>query len=183
MVHQRKTDQSETQKNRLPVVCKSLLICAKQGIALRGHRDEHDDFTELVHIDPKTNHETILGDKNTGNFRQMMWFRQDAGDSNTTSVRHQRAKYTSHTIQDELLTLMAGQVTINLVADVNKSPFFSLIADKTTDISTGEQLCVAIRYLSYDEGSTPSIQERFLQFVKIESLTGRSESTNPSIGL
>jgi len=57
-----------------------------------------------------------------------------------------------------------------IVNNINKSKCFSVLADETTDISTKEQLAICVRYISEDN----MLQEVFLQFFEIESLTGEA---------
>lgn len=51
---------------------------------------------------------------------------------------------------------------------VNKSFFFSVLADETTDVAKLEQLTVCLRYL---DGN--SVREGFLGFVNITDLSGK----------
>lgn len=58
-----------------------------------------------------------------------------------------------------------------LVNNVNDSGCFSVLADETTDVSVLEQLTLCVRYLS-GSGSNITINEDFLKFFEISSLTG-----------
>ena len=53
---------------------------------------------------------------------------------------------------------------------INRSRFFSVLADETTDISCQEQLSLCARYLNDDF----AIEEYFLQFVPITDLSGKN---------
>ena len=57
-----------------------------------------------------------------------------------------------------------------LVDSINRSRFFSVLADETTDISCQEQLTLCARYVSDDF----AIEESFLQFVPITDLSGKN---------
>lgn len=50
-----------------------------------------------------------------------------------------KTKYTHHQYQDEILILMSNHVLKDILIDINKSPFFSLIADECNDISNNCQ--------------------------------------------
>ncbi len=65
------TRYSQVQENRafLSKIVKTIIFCDRQGIALRGHRDDG-----MIHFD---DHE----DKgNEGNFRSLLRLRVEAGD-------------------------------------------------------------------------------------------------------
>ena len=57
-----------------------------------------------------------------------------------------------------------------MVDSINRSRFFSVLADETTDISCQEQLNLCARYVSDDF----AIEESFLQFVPITDLSGKN---------
>ena len=57
-----------------------------------------------------------------------------------------------------------------LVDSINRSRFFSVLADETTDVSCQEQLTLCARYVSDDF----AIEETFLQFVPITDLSGKN---------
>ncbi|CAG2190984.1 unnamed protein product [Mytilus edulis] len=61
-------NQEIIQRNRqiLMSIIKSLVFCGRQGIALRGHRDDDTDKGSST---------------NKGNFKELLNFRVDAGDS------------------------------------------------------------------------------------------------------
>ncbi|CAI6370250.1 unnamed protein product [Macrosiphum euphorbiae] len=51
---------------------------------------------------------------------------------------------------------------------INEAQCFSVLADETTDISTSEQLTLCVRYID----SEGNLNEDFLKFIIVESLTG-----------
>lgn len=154
---------------RLHAVCQTLVSLVKQNMPLRGHRNEKDN--SLVPQTITVNGDTIIkGDVNPGNFLYFLQFRADAGDTDVSAILNDRSHYVHHSVQNELLDIMASQVLENIVATVSKT-FYSIIADETTDASTNEQLCVAIRYPVIKDEEV-NIEERFLQFVKVASVTG-----------
>lgn len=63
-----------------------------------------------------------------------------ARDSATLeSWMQRRDKYCSHEIQNEILNILASEVSRVLSANIRNNKYFSLILDSTTDISTKEQ--------------------------------------------
>lgn len=100
---------------------------------------------------------------NYGNFRELVRFRVEAGD--TTLAKHidiipSNAKYTSKIIQNELISCCAEHITNKLIERVTKSKWFSIIFDETTDISHQSPLTFAQRYAYAGE-----IQEDFVGFL------------------
>lgn len=59
------------------------------------------------------------------------------------------------------------------------APFFTILADETTDVSNTEQLCIAIRFVD----DTCSIHEEFLGFVRLARTTGEAVATSILEGL
>lgn len=153
-------------QNRLISISKTLLGCAKQDIALRGHRNESLTTGTIALSTNVGDQQVMTGDINRGNFLYLLRTRADAGDKALAVPTGKREKFCAPSIQNELLALMANQVSTEIAARISKSPF-SIIADETTDVSTAEQMCVAVRYI--EEGE---VLERFLTFVKLYGLKG-----------
>ncbi|XP_014283068.1 zinc finger MYM-type protein 1, partial [Halyomorpha halys] len=57
-----------------------------------------------------------------------------------------RDNYTSPQIQNELIEIMAHEVQKVLIQRIKSSPWYSLIVDGTTDVSSDEQLAMCARY-------------------------------------
>ena len=82
-------------------------LCGRQGIALRGHRDD-GKYLE----DPENN---------PGNFQTLLKFRCDAGD--TALAEHlskcaRNATYRSKTTQNEIIEIRGGMITETILAEV-----------------------------------------------------------------
>ena len=142
-----KARKAQVQKNRealLPII-DTLLTCARQNIALRGHRGED---------------ETIVGcsepAENDGNFRALLRYRMRGGDvalCNHLTGAAANATYLSATIQNELLVVAADLIREKIQKRIRQAGCWALIADETMDLQKREQLVVVIRYLSADEDS------------------------------
>ncbi|KAL4090352.1 hypothetical protein QTP88_025209 [Uroleucon formosanum] len=112
------------------------------------------------------NNET-LGSKNNGNylgcleliakFDPLMSKHLDEYDNKGRG----NVSYLSHTICDEIITLMNKSVLCNIVNKVTIAKYFSLIVDSTPDITKLDQLKIAIRYVNLDGTAV----ERFLCFI------------------
>jgi len=123
-------------------VVKTVMLCATNNIPLRGHK------------------------LTTGNFTDLLNFRIDAGDhvlaEHFTRIQN-NAKYTSPQIQNEVLAAASATI-VNIILEANRS-YFSVIADKSADILSKEQLSLVLRYL---DGNV--IRENFIGFVELPSL-------------
>lgn len=165
LVQQAKLDLN-FRKARLNTVVRSLVFCARAGIALRGHRNESLPFAEATLYDD----DTILPDVNRGNFMATLEMRRQAGDERVDLNINKKSKYTSKDIQNDLLLRISEEITDQIVKDINESKYYSITADETRDSSNTEQLCVAIRYYNTKTAST---EEKFLKFVSLTSLKGK----------
>lgn len=52
----------------------------------------------------------------------------------------------SKTIQNEIIDILHKVIIDNIVSDINKNQYFSILCDETTDISTKEQMTFSVRY-------------------------------------
>ena len=136
------------EKNRqyLRHLITSVIFLAKQGLALRGHREIDDSL-------------------NRGNFLELIELR-----SNELSILKDKSiqfKYVSPDNQNEIIDLLAAEIKRAIVSEVQNKPF-SIIVDETPDIANHEQISFCIRY-SDDQ---LKVMERFIEFIKTESTTG-----------
>ena len=84
------------------------------------------------------------------------------------SLPSRAVKYLSHGIQEELISLIGSAVRRSLVSKINKSPFWSIILDTTSDITRKYQLIVVVRWVKVTDKSVEPV-ESFLGFVEITS--------------
>ena len=116
-----KKEQAKNRKTFIEVICE-LRGVARCGVAVRGHEEKD------------------------GNLRRLLEERS-ATSAEMRSWLNRQTNFLSHEIQNELLEIMARMLQEDLVSDVRSAPFFSLIADTTTDVSATEQLSVCFRYV------------------------------------
>ena len=98
----------------------------RQGIALRGHSELEGNLPQLLSA----------------------W----AGDCEVLKQWMKAAKYMSHDIVNELITIM-GHNVLRVVLDRVKmqSPaWYAIIADEATDVNFSEQLNLSVRYVDYN---------------------------------
>ncbi|CAH0555468.1 unnamed protein product [Brassicogethes aeneus] len=87
--------------------------------------------------------------------------------------KNNRNKYLHHDTQNEIITLMSKSVVKEIVSEISKAPFFSLIVDTTQDISKKDQLSIIISHVKVDLDHDKSIagkieiKESFLRFIEI----------------
>lgn len=97
----------------------------RQGISLRGHEEKESNVYQLLKMlstdDPK--------------LKQWM---------------ENRPSYILHEIQNEILKITSHQITNNIVDEIKKAQYFSIILDGTQDVSKIDQHCLCIRYLDDD---------------------------------
>ena len=142
------------QKNRL--VLKSIIsaveFCGRQGIALRGHRDDAKYLEDT--------------DLNPGNYQALLKFRCGAGD--TVLAEHlskcaKNANYRSKTTQNDIIDILGGMITEKVVAKVNEAKHFSVISDEVQDVASIEQITFVLRYVHH-EGESYVVKESFAGF-------------------
>ena len=137
---------------------KVAIRCGKQGLAMRGHRDDKVQWD-------------VEGEgSNEGNFIQLIRFRADTDKvlAEHLSKCPKNVRYTSKTIQNELVRIAGDKIRTDILEEVKRAKFYSIIADEVTDASNKEELCLVIRYVH--EGQ---IREVFVDFVEVERITGR----------
>lgn len=125
----------------MPII-DTLLTCALQNIALRGHRGENEGISGCS--------ESTVND---GNFRALLRFRMRGSDVallNHVTGAAANATYLSPMIQNELLVVAADLVRQQLEQRIRQANCWALIADETMDLQKREQLVIVIRYLSAD---------------------------------
>ncbi|XP_052245753.1 52 kDa repressor of the inhibitor of the protein kinase-like [Dreissena polymorpha] len=147
--------QARRKKNAvvLESITKTVLLCARQNIALRGHSDSSKYYDD----------ESV----NCGNFQSLIEFRVESGDSvlkEHFATCGKNATYRSPTIQNELLDIMGQTVERKVVNEIKTGgKFYCVSADEVRDIGNVEQLAVCVRFI--DESD--KIREEFLRFVDV----------------
>lgn len=153
--HQRQADEN---LHRLRSVVATVVFCGKQGIALRGHRNESAASRASQTANP-------------GNFAALMNFRAAAGDKYACGTFHQarggkHVTYCGSRIQNDIIECCRDEVRFSLVQEVNSSPFFSVLADEAADCSNKEQMPLVVRFVK-----DAVIREEFMGFALCDSGT------------
>lgn len=152
------TERINKNREILKAILKCIEFCGRQGISLRGHRDD-DTSTSL----------------NKGNFKALIDFRAESGDTSLkehleTCARN--ASYTSKNTQNDLLACVKQFIQNCIVTEVNQQPigpYLGYQCDEVTDSSNWEQLGIVLRY-TVDNKPV----ERLLEFVQCDQITGEA---------
>ncbi len=148
-------------RNKLVPIIETIIFCARQEIALRGHRD----YGPLTDEEPP---------QNDGNFRAALRLRLRAGDfvlASHLQTTGKNATYLSWKTQNEIIEKCGGYISETIVGEIGDS-IFTVIADETTDISGIEQFSISVRYLF-----NQNICEKFLGFIPVYDTTGYGLAT------
>lgn len=129
----------------LKVIIDVLLYLARQNIAFRGHDESflsinQGNFLELVKV--------------ISQYHPIMQQHLDK----IQNKKKNRLTYMSHDTQNCLLKILAEQIRLKILKEVQKAGLFAIIIDTTTDVAKLEQMCFVVRYIN-EEGQ---IQERLI---------------------
>ncbi|XP_050516548.1 zinc finger MYM-type protein 1-like [Diabrotica virgifera virgifera] len=161
-----KLDFINESKLRMIPIIETIILCGRQGLALRGSRD-----TGRISED-----EPLIND---GNFRALLRFRA----KNDEKLKKQlvespkNAMYISNRVQNELINICHDLIMNHIVDRVNESMGFSFLGDDTPDIAGIEQSSICTRYLDKSDGKF-IIREDFLCFITIADFTGKGIGTS-----
>ena len=158
--------QQQVEENRkiISSVVETVLLCGRQNIALRGHRDDGD----------------LMDTVNQGNFRALLLYRMNAGD--VTLQKHletssRRNTYISKTIQNEIIDCCKDELQAIILGRVRKAGFYSIIFDETADASHISQLTLSFRYIDEDH----EIREDLFSFTDVYAALEASRSDDSAL--
>ena len=151
-VQMNEKDRTQIEENRekLRIILRAVLFCAKQNVALRAHRDDSKHYQ--------------LDGNNPGNFQELLHLICVTGNSlleNHLKNAPRNATYRSKTVQNELIQLSAQQLQKSIIKSVIDAKIYSIMADEASDISCKEQLSLVIRFVD----TNSEIREEFLGFL------------------
>ncbi len=177
-----KQQEQQAEKNReiLRQIVYGVEYLAKQGLPFRGHREDKIDFS--------------VSSVNRGNFIALM---QLLGKSNTTLQEHllhcpKNAKYTSKTIQNEIIHIYACKLREKLTSKLKENDLpFTIIADEVTDHHANQEvLSVCLRFVDLTSPQDPHIKECLINLINVERANASTIATkilesisHPSISL
>ena len=161
------TEQVSTNRAILKSIIKCLEVCGRQGISLRGHRDDGSNMTSSDDV------------CNKGNFKALVKLCAESGDH--TLQQHlatcaRNATYVSKTSQNQLLDCMKEFIQSKIVSNVKNQAvgaLYGIMADEVTDVGNWEQLGILLRYV---DNNVPV--EKLLAYVRCDTITGDAISDN-----
>ena len=101
---------------------RSIQFLSRQGLPLRGHREDEGNFVQL------------LKSKSYAKPRLNGWL--------------ENGKYLSPEIVSEILKLMGNAILREILQEIREAKWFTVMADKTSDINNKEQLVICIRWVN-----------------------------------
>ena len=160
---QQKQTILENRRKIIPII-ETIILCGRQGIPLRGHRDSGPHTFE--------SEKNLEDNDNDGNLHALLRYRMrhDQVFKNDFLSAGRNSQYISPRMQNKIISICNDLILKRLVDSINRSKFFSVLADETTDISCQEQLTLCARYVSDDF----AIEKSFFQFVPITDLSGKN---------
>ena len=119
-----RADRIALNRRKLSSIFQTVLLCGRQNIPLRGHRDNLTD----VESDSQQ-------DANHGNFHALLQFRIEAGD--TVLGEHpahgsRNAMYTSSVIQNQIIDILADQIRQKILEKVITAQWYTVVADEVS---------------------------------------------------
>ena len=145
----------ESNQKVIESLLKIVMLCGKQGLAYR------DDLL---------NWEDEERSSNEGNFVLLVCFRAETDPifANHLAKLPINARYTSKTIQNELVSVIGYNIRNDIINEVKRARFFSVIADEVTNAANREELPSVQQYVPGSE-----IKEVFVDFIEVARITGR----------
>ena len=158
---ERRREEERLYRTRLLPIAETVILCGRQELAFRGHRDEGPlDLSEQQPAD---------GGKES-NFKALLRYRAIGDEELRKSITNapKNLLLTSWRVQNELIHMCGQAIQEDIVTEVKDSGVFSVIADETTDKGVREQLAIVIRYVS----SKGTVREDLISLLNPTETTG-----------
>jgi hypothetical protein len=139
-------------KNRqaLYQILSLIRFLGRQGLAVRGDGNESD-----------------------GNFQQLLRMKAEDDPNLAEWLQRKENVYTSPAIQNEIIKVMCLQVLRDVCADLQSSPFLTVMADETTDSSNREQVTLIVRRVTQEL----EVHEEFVGLYHVASINAATLTT------
>ena len=149
----KKQERFDRNVHILKLLIKAVNLCSKQGLPLRGHRDNsNEEFSR------DGNFLAIV--KTLADIDQVLNDHLETGSKN--------AQMTSWKIQNQIISCLAESVRTEIRNILKECKFYSVIADEVTDrFANKEILLLCLRYLNTRK-EEPTIEETFISSTHID---------------
>lgn len=139
----------------LVTILETLLFCAKQCIALRGHNENYQS-------------------DNQGNLLELLKMRSQDNSiiEKYFSNKEKTFRYVSPEYQNIFLNLLSNNILSQIIDLVKNAGIYSVIMDETQDLRKHEQVSIVLRYC--DEKL--NVFESFIGFYRTDKMDGESLS-------
>ena len=111
------------------------------------------------------------GDDSDSNFLQLLKLRGEDDPRILNWIKKKSDKYTSPSIQNEIIKLFAFQVLREISTSIHSAPFFTIMIDETTDVSNHEQVVLCICWVS---NQSFDVHEDFIGLYKVDKIDADS---------
>jgi hypothetical protein len=144
----------------------TILFLCERGLAFRGSSLKIGDANNglfLGTLELLSKYDSLLAEH------------LDRVKASQTSGKRMQVHYLSPEIQNEFLSLCAGEVVVRILKEIDQSKFYSIIVDSTPDESKMEQTAFIFRIVHVSEKSNRyEIIERFLKYDNFNEKTGEA---------
>ena len=163
MLDDMKMQQIEENRKLLRPITGAIVICGRQNIPLREHRDDSSKY--------------LSDDFNCGNFIEILKYGDMCAGKTVEELFKSTPKnmsYKSKTTQNEIIDICSDLITKKITDEIREARFYSILADEAADCGNVEQLIVVFRFAD----KQCQIREEFLGFVPCKKgLTGDAVAT------
>jgi Domain of unknown function (DUF4371) len=135
-----KRDDMIKARTALHRIVTSLVYLSKQGLAVRGKTDSTANFNELLTLRAT-----------------------DVPDLQSWLART-KYRWISHEIQNEILNILATNIMDQILQEVQKSVWYSIMVDETTDCTRNEQMVFCFRICNEEL----EVHEMFISFCDLQ---------------
>ena len=150
LLSQQYVAQKITNRQSLYQILTCIHFLCRQGLALRGNKDESD-----------SNLHQLLSMKARDDTNLLEW------------LRRKENVYTSPDIQNEIIKLMGLHIMRDITSKLQQSPFLTIMAGETTDTSNHEQVTLFLLWVTNDL----VVHEEFLGLYHSESINAATLSS------
>ncbi|KAK3914194.1 52 kDa repressor of the inhibitor of the protein kinase [Frankliniella fusca] len=147
----------EEKKILIKKIIETIVLCGRQNITLRGHRD-----SGRLTIDAPP-------DLNDGNLRSLLRFRAQVGDEvlkRKLLENKSKLKYISPQHQNEFIRFCGEEIQEIIRTTVLAARFFAIMFDESPDISHISQMSLVLRYVDCTtDPQHATVREDFIKFI------------------